>query len=71
MGNIATSDAVALSVYLSVCHMAALCNKAAERIEVLFGVETLEDPKDIVLDGGLDPAKVREKGSEGNFAPII
>jgi len=32
---------------LSVCHVALLCN-TAERIEVLFGVETLRDPASIV-----------------------
>jgi len=32
-----------------------LSGKMAERIEVLFGVETLMGPKQIVLDGGYDP----------------
>jgi len=29
------------------------CTKTAERIEVLFGVETQRDPKLVVLDGDL------------------
>jgi len=38
----------------SVCNVPAH-GKTAARIEVLFGVETLGDPRNIVLDGGLQP----------------
>jgi len=43
------------------------CAKTAERIEVLFGLETLEDPRHIVLDGGLG----RPAGSENGRGPIV
>jgi len=47
--TIAIDDFVHLSVYYAVC-----CANTAERIEVLFGVETLGDPRNIVLDGSPD-----------------
>jgi len=46
-----------VSVSQSVCHLrgGAACTKASERIEVLFEVQTLGDPRHIVLDGVLTP----------------
>jgi len=35
------------------------CAKTADRIEVLFGVETHGDPRHIILDGSLDAQIVR------------
>jgi len=51
------------SVYRSVCHATALCN-TAEQIEVLFGVETLGDPRHILLDGASDPPSASEGKGE-------
>jgi len=47
---------IAASVNLSVCH-AGGCAKTAERIDILFGMETPGDPRDIALDGDLDPSR--------------
>jgi len=47
----------------------AWCAKAAERIEVLFGVETLRDLRHTVLNGGSDLLMARVN-SGGNF-PIV
>jgi len=38
----------------SVCYVGELC-KTTERIDILFGVETPRDPRNIVLDGGPNP----------------
>jgi len=51
---------VSMSVCLSVTRLH--CAKTAERIEVLFGIETYGDPGHIVLDGGADPP--RRRGGE-------
>jgi len=48
---IATSDLVVQSVSLT---LQLQCARVTERIEVLFWVDTLSDPRNIVLDGGLD-----------------
>jgi len=48
MWPIATDDPVARSVCLSVTRLR--CAKTAKKMEVLFGVETLGDPRHIVLD---------------------
>jgi len=57
---------------LSVCHAAQhgfAVQKTAERIKMLFGVNTLGGPWDIVLHGG--PDAPTEKGGElGKFLPI-
>lgn len=51
MPTIVISDPVAW--YKSVtCLFSA---KVAEHIEILFEVETLADPRNIILDGGPDP----------------
>jgi len=42
----------------SVCHVGELC-KMAELVDVLFGMETPVDPRDIVLDGGPIPCGKR------------
>jgi len=49
---------LAWCVSLSDCYAAHLC-KTAERIEVLFGLETLGDQRHIVLDGSRDPHTLR------------
>jgi len=57
-----------VSVSLSVCHAASLCKVAntAERIEVLFGVDTFEDSQNVALDG--DPnLSWQGEGKEGVF----
>jgi len=41
--------------------------ETAERIEVLFGLETLGDERNIVLDMGLDPSR-RGEGMEFDAA---
>jgi len=55
-------------VSLFVCYAAVLC-KTAERIRVLFGVDTLVDPRHVVLDKGPDPPTARGGGMEV-FLPI-
>jgi len=51
---------VSLSVSLFVTRLCTA--KTAKRIEVLFGVETLWAPKNIVLDVGFDPRTGRGTG---------
>jgi len=48
-------------------HSAFMC-KMAERIDVLFGVNTVGGPRNIVLDGGPHAPTVREGGSTFNAA---
>jgi len=45
---------IAVTVCQSVCHPAQLgfTAKTAEQIKILFGVNTLRGPRNIVLDGG-------------------
>jgi len=50
----------------SVCHATVLC-KTAERIDVLFFVETLADPRHDVVDGGSDPPMTRGLGFMAAF----
>jgi len=38
------------------------CVKTDKRIEILIAVESLGDPKHIVLDGGSDPLRKGEAG---------
>jgi len=55
-----------LSLSQSVWHVASLSfdmQKVAERIEVPFGVKTLEGPVNIVLDRGPDPPRRGRGGS--------
>jgi len=33
------------------------CAKTAEQIKILFGANTLEGPRNVVLDGGDDPPR--------------
>jgi len=42
----------------------------AERMEVLFRVETTGDPRHIVLDGSPDSPAVKRRGRGGNFAYV-
>jgi len=42
--------------------------KTVEWIEVLFGMETLGDPRHIVLVGHPDPLTARRRSGGGNFA---
>jgi len=51
---------------VSVCHTPDPC-KTAERIEVLFGVETPEGPKDIVLNG----VHPHEEGERRDFDAAV
>jgi len=48
-----------LSVSLSSSFTRLWVAKTAERIEVLFGVKTLGNQRNIVLDGGPDPPSAR------------
>jgi len=65
---VATDDLVAWFFSLSLCWSVTLfvtrlnCAKTAERIDVLFGVDTLKDTRRIVLDGGLICATTRGGG---------
>jgi len=43
------------------------CAKTAEQISVLFGLETLGEPRNTVLDGGPRPPKARRRGSMWPF----
>jgi len=47
------------------------CGKMAERINVLFEVETLGDSRHIVLDGGPHPPAVRCGGFDAAFARLL
>jgi len=49
MRPIATDDPLAW--YVGQYATRLRCQKAVDLIEVLFGVETLEDPSHVVLDG--------------------
>jgi len=55
------SVGVCQSVRLSVCLSVTLadCAKTAERIELLLGMKTPRNPRNIVLDGCPDSAAVR------------
>jgi len=43
------------------------CAKTAERLEILFGVETLGDPRHVVLDADPDPRAARGREIEEHF----
>jgi len=45
------------------------CAKTAEQIKMLFGVNTFEGPRNIVLDGGPDPPQ--RGGFDAAFAKIL
>jgi len=55
--------------FVAVCYSVTRlsCAKTAKRIEVLFGMDTLRDPRNIVLDEILDPPTTRERVG-ANFA---
>jgi len=65
---IATDDPVACGVCLS---RTCAVQKAAERIEILFVVETVADPRNIVLDWGPDPSTAMKSLSGGKFCPLL
>jgi len=68
MQTIAADDrGVCLSFSLSVTQLnsAPQCKQMAERIEMLFGVNTPWGPWNIVLDGGPDTHTAMERGSWG------
>jgi len=69
MRTIATDDPAARYVGLSVCHAAAPCN-TAERIEVLFEVETL-GPKERCVRWG--PVLIRLLGGDvkWDMLPVV
>jgi len=54
MRPIATDGPVAgcVSQFVSLTLMRLRCSKTDERIDVLFGMETVEDSRQVVLDGG-------------------
>jgi len=64
---------VFLSVCLSVCLLGDLtrlyCAKTAEQIKILFRVNTLEGPSNIVLDGILIPHR-KKRGFRCSFRQI-
>jgi len=65
---------VSLSVCLSVCHAAHLgftVQKNAERIKMLFGVNTLMGQWNIVLDRGPDPPQRCGGGFDAAFAKLL
>jgi len=69
MQLIVISDLVQWCVSQSVrCPCSA---KMAKHIEGLFGVETLRDPRHIVLDGSPDTPMVRGRGSDAAFAKLL
>jgi len=47
------------------------CAKTAEQIKILFGVNTLGGPMNIVLDEGFDPRRVRGGGFDAAFAKLL
>jgi len=48
------------------------CAKAAELMKILFGVNILRGPRNIVLDRGADPLTARGRGQNVvNFGPTI
>jgi len=47
------------------------CRKLAEWIDVLFGVQTLGDPRSIVLNGGLSPLMARRRVFDAVFAELL
>jgi len=71
MQTIATDGPITWCLSLFVM---SLCPaKKAEHIEVLFGVETLWDPRHIVLDwivGGSRSSLTTGRGSGGKFCPL-
>jgi len=54
----------AVSVCPSRCLARLRCAKTAGQIMILFGVNTLGSPRNIVLDGGLDPPLTHRAGGE-------
>jgi len=47
------------------------CAKTAERIDVLFGVKTHGDPKNIALHGGAHLLTVKGRGFDAAFAKLL
>jgi len=69
--DIATAtDVSCLSVPLSHGLTRLYCAKTAERIEILFGLNTLGGLRSIVLDGSPDPPQ-RGGGELGKILPIV
>jgi len=59
------------SVCLSRGSTRLLCAKTAEQIKILFRVDTLGGPRNIVLDGGLDPSTALGGGFDATFAKLL
>jgi len=60
-------------IAVSVCRAAQLgftVQKTAERINILFGINTLGNQRNIVLNGGRDFPQ-REEGELGRILPIV
>jgi len=71
MRTIAIDDPVAWvsqSVSLSVTHVG--CAKTAERIDVLFGLESPGDPRNILLHGGPHPPRQGEGRLDAAFSKL-
>jgi len=54
-------------VCLSVCR----CVKTAERIKILFGLNSFKGQRNIVLDGSFDPPTERRIGFDAAFAKLL
>jgi len=53
------TDVYSVSICLSCGSTRLHCAKMAEQIKILFGVNTLGGPRNIVLDGHPDPPKAK------------
>jgi len=71
MQTIVTYDRMSVrqSVCLSRGSTRLYCAKTAQRIKILFGVNTLGGPRNIMLDGGPDPPQ--RGGGVGEISPIV
>jgi len=69
MQTIVNDVPVCQSVCLSRGFTRLSCAKTAERIEVLFGVKIFGGPRNIVLDGDLDPPTAR-RGEAHSMQPL-
>jgi len=70
MQTIATDVSVCQSVCLSRGVTRLRCAETAERIEVRFGMKIFEGPRNIVLNGSLDPQRRGRGESAHSMQPL-